>query len=446
MALTQVSTAGVKDDAVTSGKIPANAVGSSELADNAVDTAAIADDAITGAKMGNSSVGTDQIVNGAITGAKMGNSSVGTNQLVDGSITGAKMGSGSVGTNQLVDQAVTLAKLPHGTSSNNGKFLRANNGADPSFETVSIPAGTTINNNANNRLITGSGTANTLEGESTATYDGTKLALTGGSGSDGHINMLELKHLNTASSTGGGTGDGPALLLNGYYANNEWPMAKIAADNAGGQWGSGYAGELSFWVHPANGTQTASVIKAADIIGDGTGANLTITDGNLKIGTPNHGIDFSADPSGTLKTLANSFNAELLHDYENGTFTPNIQYDTGTGRYAGNQVSSAVGEYIRIGDLVNFGMKITLTSNQNHSENIHLYFGGLPYNGLHSTEQSSMMNGWGGWACPSNDSNSSYKVHYCFHGYTTVNLRFSQSSGTGGISGFYVWGFYRTAP
>ena len=31
---------------------------------------------------------------------------------------------------------------------------------------------TTINNNADNRLITGSGTANTLNGESTLTYDG----------------------------------------------------------------------------------------------------------------------------------------------------------------------------------------------------------------------------------------------------------------------------------
>ena len=36
MALTQISTAGVKDDAVTAGKIPANAVGNSELADDAV--------------------------------------------------------------------------------------------------------------------------------------------------------------------------------------------------------------------------------------------------------------------------------------------------------------------------------------------------------------------------------------------------------------------------
>ena len=37
---------------------------------------------------------------------------------------------------------------------------------------------TTINNNANNRLITGSGTANTLEAESTATYDASLLNIT----------------------------------------------------------------------------------------------------------------------------------------------------------------------------------------------------------------------------------------------------------------------------
>lgn len=52
MALTQISTAGVKDDAVTAGKIPANAVGSSELADNAVDNAAVASNAaIAGSKI-----------------------------------------------------------------------------------------------------------------------------------------------------------------------------------------------------------------------------------------------------------------------------------------------------------------------------------------------------------------------------------------------------------
>jgi len=40
--------------------------------------------------------------------------------------------------------------------------------------------GTTINSNADNRLITGSGTANTLNAESDITYDGTILALAGG--------------------------------------------------------------------------------------------------------------------------------------------------------------------------------------------------------------------------------------------------------------------------
>ena len=41
-------------------------------------------------------------------------------------------------------------------------------------------ASTTINNNANNRLITGSGTANTLEGESALTFDGATLDINGG--------------------------------------------------------------------------------------------------------------------------------------------------------------------------------------------------------------------------------------------------------------------------
>jgi hypothetical protein len=82
-----------------------------------------------------------------------------------------------VSTPAIKDEAITLAKLLHGDANSDGKFLRANNGADPSFETVSIPAGTTINNNADDRLITGSGTANTLNGESALTFNGTLLKL-----------------------------------------------------------------------------------------------------------------------------------------------------------------------------------------------------------------------------------------------------------------------------
>ena len=167
MGLTQVSTDGVKNDAITKTKIPANQIEASELADNAVDTNAIQDDAVTEDKLANS-------INSAI--------AANTAKTSNATHTGDVTGSTSL---TIADQAVTLDKLPHGDSNNNGKFLRANNGADPSFETVSIPAGTTINNNADNRVITGSGTANTLNGESGLLFDGTQLQVGGDSGMAG---------------------------------------------------------------------------------------------------------------------------------------------------------------------------------------------------------------------------------------------------------------------
>ena len=63
---------------------------------------------------------------------------MGLTQITSDGITDA-----TIATADLADQSVTLAKLPHGTSSNDGKFLRANNGADPTFETVSSVGGAT---------------------------------------------------------------------------------------------------------------------------------------------------------------------------------------------------------------------------------------------------------------------------------------------------------------
>jgi len=91
-----------------------------------------------------------------------------------------------VDTEGTADGSITLSKFVNGTASNNGKFLRANNGAAPSFETVT---GTTINNNADNRVITGSGTANTLNGESGLTFDGNTMNLTSGSG-DARLTLI----------------------------------------------------------------------------------------------------------------------------------------------------------------------------------------------------------------------------------------------------------------
>jgi hypothetical protein len=70
---------------------------------------------------------------------------------------------GSVGINQLSATGTKDATT----------FLAGDN----SFKTVS---GTTINNNADNRVITGSGTANTLNGEANLTFDGNDLTLGNG--------------------------------------------------------------------------------------------------------------------------------------------------------------------------------------------------------------------------------------------------------------------------
>ena len=66
------------------------------------------------------------IEDNAVTSAKIGVDVIVADDIAANAITVA----------EIQDGAVTLAKLEHGTSSNNGKFLRANNGADPSYETV----------------------------------------------------------------------------------------------------------------------------------------------------------------------------------------------------------------------------------------------------------------------------------------------------------------------
>jgi len=66
--------------------------------------------------------------------------------------------------------SVTLDMLSASGTKSSSTFLAGDN----SFKTVS---GTTINNNADNRVITGSGTANTLEGEQNLTFDGGTLTV-----------------------------------------------------------------------------------------------------------------------------------------------------------------------------------------------------------------------------------------------------------------------------
>ena len=271
MALTQISTAGVKDDAVTSGKIPANAVGSSELADNAVDTAAI------------------------------------------------------------VDQAVDLTKLPHGTSSNDGKFLRANNGADPSFE--SIPAGITINNQADNRVITATGTTDTLNGESNVVIDSSGRLMIG------------------TTTEGNGDGDDLTIATSGRTgmtirsADDDYGNIFFSDSTSGA---SEYVGKIQYY-HADNTMRFAT--NSTDRVRLESGGNLKILDGDLVIGASGHGIDFSdtSDASGMT--------SELLDDYEEGTWTPTFVSTGATFSY-----NHQYGYYQKVGNTVHVSFYITLSN------------------------------------------------------------------------------------
>jgi hypothetical protein len=79
--------------------------------------------------------------------------------------------------------------------------------------------------------------------------------------------------------------------------------------------------------------------------------NVTVSAGNLVIGTSGKGIDFSAT-SGTGTS-------ELLADYEEGTFTPYWSSDTG-GEWAGKTTDS--GFYTKVGRLVHIFGTVTYSA------------------------------------------------------------------------------------
>ena len=169
-----------------------------------------------------------------------------TTKVTTGGITDA-----TIATADIADQAITLDKLPHGTSSNNGKFLRANNGADPTFETVTS---TTINNNADDRIITGSGTANTLNGEANLTMNGNHLQFNTTANGHGVKIVSTGNYYNLLSFDSGNTSAGGELA----YIDFKWDGDKVADIQvlAGSDTTNKDDGILAFRTSPSQGSIT----------------------------------------------------------------------------------------------------------------------------------------------------------------------------------------------
>ena len=137
-----------------------------------IDTASLADTSITANKLHTTLDLTGKSVTVATATAGDNDTTVASTAFVSTAITNLAPLASPTFTGTL-----TASGLAYPTSDGtNGQVLTTDGAGTLSFSTVS---GTTINNNADNRIITGSGTANTLNGESGLTYDGSTLAVTG---------------------------------------------------------------------------------------------------------------------------------------------------------------------------------------------------------------------------------------------------------------------------
>jgi len=173
--------------------------------------------------------------------------------------------------------------------------------------------------------------------------------------------------------------------------------------------------------------------------------DLTITSGNVVIGTSGKGIDFSA-----ATPDASGMTSELLDDYEEGTFTPTIMDETldGTGE---SQVygSARVARYTKIGNRVYYNITLSTTSLGSLTGGEPARIGGLPFvsvNVSHSTSAAVVGNASGlaitagynltGLILPNVANMNLYRWDVAT-GTTPLTLAEFSADGRFDISGFY---------
>ena len=358
------------------------------LADSGVTTAKIADDAVTAAKIADGTIQQFNLASNAVTTAKINANAVTT----------AKMADGSINTTQIADQAVTLAKLEHGTSSNNGKFLRANNGADPTFETVNTDLSadsspqlgaaldtngyninfgdSTSNGNNVNRLRFGTATNGDLE----IYHDGSNSYIT--DRGTGELRLMAAETLRIRD-----TDSGEEMITcnkNGsvdLYHNN---VKKFET-------GTNYSVVTSI----SNGNPAGLKITNSDPNSNYSHAELRLISKNgasygviyndhanscVRIGHNTTGNTLEVFNDGGIRSQYIKFGSDTastnnLDDYEEGTWTP-----TFGGQLTSQSYSQQLGVYTKIGNIVVASAQLKLAGDPgSYASNVSI--GGLPFNG-----------------------------------------------------------------
>ena len=200
-----------------------------------------------------------------------------------------------------------------------------------------------VSNNADNRVITG-GSGSSLNAEANLTFDGTSLKIGNTFSPHSEGDNLVIGGSGWQGMTIYGEGGGGVI----QFADD--------ADNRVGQ--ILYNHSTNEMLFRTNGNADRFEIQS--------NGDVTITNGNLIVGTGGKGIDFSAQTSTSV--TGSSTSSELLDHYEEGTFTPVLASGTSLTVYRA--------DFIRIGRLCHIELGVIVGSN---SSGTVLRFERLPF-------------------------------------------------------------------
>ena len=229
----------------------------------------------------------------------------------------------------------------------------------------------TIANGADNRVLTAA-SANTLNGESTLTYDGTNLDLGDGKYVRlGAGNDFQMWH-------NGGTGNTNIKQVTGhmyFYTGSDLNM--LIRDGT----------SVDLYYANSKKLETTS-----------TGAKIT---GNLSFNSAGQGIDFSASAH------ASGMASELLDDYERGSWTPQF-YNARTGGTQLTNPSNTQANYVKVGRIVYLHLGVHGLTKNWAGSGTQIFIRGIPYRSYFQHNGHCVRVGYFGGGSMGNDDMNVY--------------------------------------